>query len=92
MLDTIIEQVTSNNIYLIIALVIAAFFVFSPLKKLFKFALLLIALAVIYIGYLNYSGQDPKKAINDMIEKGKEKLEQVKETADDVQETIDIIK
>ena len=43
--------------------------------KLFKFAVILIAICVLYIGYLYYTGEEIPKTADDLIENVSEKAE-----------------
>ena len=64
----IYEVVINDPIYLAIAVLLAISVVFSIIRKLFKFAVIIIACIVIYIGYLHYSGEEVPQSMDELIE------------------------
>ena len=64
----IYEVVINDPIYLAIAVLLAISVVFSIIRKLFKFAVIIIACIVIYIGYLHYSGEEVPQSMDKLIE------------------------
>ena len=44
-------------------------------KKLFKFAVILIAICVLYIGYLYYTGEEIPETVDDLIENVSDRAE-----------------
>ena len=58
-----------------IAVILAMAVVLSVVKKLFKFAVILVAIVVLYIGYLYYTGEEIPKTADDLIENVSEKAE-----------------
>jgi uncharacterized protein YoxC len=69
----IYEVVINDPIYLAIAVLLAISVVFSIIRKLFKFAVIIIACIVIYIGYLHYSGSEVPQTMDELIEGIEEK-------------------
>ena len=67
--------IINDPVYITIAVILAIAFVFSVVKKLFKFAAILIAISVLYIGYLYYTGEEIPKTADDLIENVSEKAE-----------------
>ncbi len=51
-----------------ITVILAIAVVFSVVKKLFKFAVILIAICVLYVGYLYYTGEEIPETSDDLIE------------------------
>ncbi len=91
MLEQLIETLTSNPVYLAGAVVLALIIVIGFVKKLVKLAVFVIAIFVLFIGYLVYTGQEVPTSIDDIkktvqeevIDPGKEML---KEKAEDAKE------
>ena len=67
--------IINDPVYITIAVILAIAVVFSVVKKLFKFAAILIAICVLYIGYLHYTGEEIPKTADDLIENVSEKTE-----------------
>ena len=67
--------IINDPVYITIAVILAIAVVFSLVKKLFKFAAILIAICVLYIGYLYYTGEEIPKTADDLIENVSEKTE-----------------
>ena len=67
--------IINDPVYITIAVILAIAVVFSVVKKLFKFAAILIAICVLYIGYLYYTGEEIPKTADDLIENVSAKAE-----------------
>ena len=67
--------IINDPVYITIAVMLAISVVLSIVKKLFKFAAILIAICVLYIGYLYYTGEEIPKTADDLIENVSEKAE-----------------
>ena len=67
--------IINDPVYITIAVILAIAVVLSIVKKLFKFAAILIAICVLYIGYLYYTGEEIPKTVDDLIENVSEKAE-----------------
>lgn len=84
-LNAFIDTVTSNPIYLVIAVLGVLMVLVSLAKRLFKVALILLLVLAGYVGYLAYQGKDPESVIKEKVEELKDKdLDKVKDAADDV--------
>ena len=86
-MEKIIEYFAANPVHLAIALVLAFIILFSFVKKLLKLGLIIIAILIIYIAYLVYTGQefDPGK-FDEVGQKAKEIINESKES---IEKTID---
>ena len=81
-MENIIEAITSNPVYLTIAVVLAVIVVYGFVKKIIKLALVAASIFVLYVAYLHYTGKNTseisktvsKKAemIKDAVSKGKD--------------------
>ena len=69
------DLIINDPVYVTLAVILAITIVFSVVKKLFKFAAILIAICVLYIGYLYYTGEEIPKTADDLIENVSEKTE-----------------
>ena len=66
-INNIITALYSDPVYLIIGVILAALILYSLVKKLVKLMLYLLAILIIYIGYLYFTGQDLPKNVNDIM-------------------------
>ena len=64
----IYKVVINDPVYLTIAVLLAISVLFSIIKKLFKFAVIIIAFIVVYIGYLHYSGLEVPQTMDELID------------------------
>ena len=78
-INNIVTALYSDPIYLIIAVILSALLLYSLIKKLVKFMLYVLAILVLYLAYLYYSGKEIPKDVNEIINQGKETIERVGE-------------
>ena len=78
-INNIITTLYSDPIYLIIAVILSALLLYSLIKKLVKFMLYVLAVLILYLAYLYYSGEEIPKNVNEIIDQGKETIERVGE-------------
>ena len=64
----IYEVVINDPVYLTIAVLLAISVVFSIIRKLFKFVVIIIACIVIYIGYLHCLGLEVPQTMDELID------------------------
>jgi|TARA_B110001454_G_C12611140_1_gene388737 hypothetical protein len=69
-INNIINALYSDPVYLVIAIILSALILYSLVKKLVKLMLYLVAILIIYIGYLYFTGQELPKNINEIIDQG----------------------
>ena len=60
--------IINDPVYITIAVILAIAVIFSMVKKLLKFAVILIAICVLYVGYLYYTGEEIPETSDDLIE------------------------
>ena len=60
--------IINDPVYITIAVILAIAVIFSVVKKLFKLAVILIAICVLYVGYLYYTGEEIPETSDDLIE------------------------
>ena len=89
-INNIITALYSDPVYLVIAIILSALILYSLVKKLVKLMLYLLAILIIYIGYLYFTGQDLPKNVNDIIDPVRETIENVGDKFNEViKENID---
>ena len=76
-INNIITTLYSDPIYLIIGVILSALLLYSLLKKLVKFVMYLLAIIVMYLAYLYYSGGEIPKNVDELMNQGKETIEKV---------------
>jgi predicted tellurium resistance membrane protein TerC len=86
-MEKIIEYFAANPVHLAIALVLAFVVLFSFVKKLLKLGLVIVAIFIIYIAFLVYTGKefDPDQ----FDEVGKKAKEMINESKESIENTID---
>ena len=57
LINDIVTTLYADPIYLVIAVILSGLLVFSLLKRLIKIAIYVLAVAILYIGYLYYTGE-----------------------------------
>jgi len=62
------DVIINDPVYLTIAVLLAVSVVFSVVKKLFKFATILLTIGMIYVAYLYYTGEEIPQTTDDLIE------------------------
>ena len=77
-MESLIDMVFSNPVYLGIAVILAILLIYALIKKVIKLMLIIGILLIIYVVYLNYTGQEVPKNIDDLKESVSEKVEKVK--------------
>ena len=75
-INNILTTLYSDPVYLLIAIILSALILYSLVKKLVKLMLYLLAILIMYIGYLYFTGQELPKNVNDIIQKGTDIIEQ----------------
>jgi len=86
-MENIIELITSNPVYLAIAVVLAIIIVYGFVKKIIKLALVSGAVFILYVAYLHYSGKNTSE-ISKTVSKSAEILkEAVSKTGEKVKDS-----
>ena len=84
LINNIITTLYTDPIYLVIAVIISGLLIFSLLKRLIKIAVYLLAIGILYLGYLYYTGESVDSVID-----GYKKITQ--EVKDGIEDSIDEI-
>jgi hypothetical protein len=74
----LIDQLTNNPTYAIIAIVVLIILVFFVIKKLFKLLIYGIIIFIGFLVYVYYTGGDVKKTIENAKLKGENMIEKLK--------------
>ena len=86
-MGSLIDIVFSNPVYLAIAVILTILLAYALIKKVIKLIFTTGMVLVIYVIYLNYTGQEVPKNMDDLKESVSEKVEMVKEaTAESINE------
>jgi len=84
LINDIVTTLYADPIYLVIAVILSGLLLFSLLKRLIKVAIYILAVAVLYIGYLYYTGE----SVDDVVGGLKKVTQEVK---DGIENSIDEI-
>ena len=76
---SLIDIVFSNPVYLATAVILTILLAYALIKKVIKLIFTTGVILVIYVIYLNYTGQEVPKNMDDLKESVSEKVEMVKE-------------
>ena len=86
-MESLIDIVFSNPVYLAIAVILTILLAYALIKKVIKLIFTTGVILVIYVIYLNYTGEEVPKNMDDLKESVSEKVEMVKEaTAESINE------
>ena len=88
-MESIIQALSSNPIFLIIFVIIIIVIIFSIVKKLFKLLIPLLILIGLYAGYLYFTGQEIPTTKENILKHGKNKIEEVKKESNKLKEKIE---
>ena len=64
LINDVISVLYADPIYLVIALIISGLLIFSLVKKLLKIAMYVAAVAILYLGYLYFTGETADSVID----------------------------
>ena len=78
-MGSLIDIVFSNPVYLAITVILTILLAYALIKKVIKLIFTTGVILVIYVIYLNYTGQEVPKNMDDLKESVSEKVEMVKE-------------
>ena len=86
-MGSLIDIVFSNPVYLAIVVILTILLAYALIKKVIKLIFTTGVILIIYVIYLNYTGQEVPKNMDDLKESVSEKVEMVKEaTAESINE------
>ena len=76
----LIDKVLSDPTFVWVVVILAIMLTLATFKKLYKLVMIIVAAFIIYVGYLYYTGEEPVEAIDDLIIKGEDVIEDLKDT------------
>jgi Ca2+/Na+ antiporter len=76
----LIDKVLSDPTFVWVVVILAVMLTLATFKKLYKLVMIIVAAFIIYVGYLYYTGEEPVEAIDDLIIKGEDVIEDLKDT------------
>tara|TARA_E500000178_G_scaffold144905_1_gene144545 strand:+ start:380 stop:685 length:306 start_codon:yes stop_codon:yes gene_type:complete len=75
-MENIIEAITSNPVYLAIAVILAVVVVYGFVKKIIKLVLVAASIFVLYVAYLHFTGKNTSE-ISKTVSKSAEVIKEV---------------
>ena len=86
-MENIIEAITSNPVYLAIAVILAVVVVYGFVKKIIKLVLVAASIFVLYVAYLHFTGKNTSE-ISKTVSKSAEVIkEAVSKTSEKVKDS-----
>jgi len=76
----LIDKVLSDSTFVWVVVILAVMLTLATFKKLYKLVMIIVAAFIIYVGYLYYTGEEPVEAIDDLIIKAEDVIEDLKDT------------
>ena len=83
-MENIIEQIYSNPVYMAIAVILGLLMVYGIVKRIIKLVIFIGIVLVLYVVYLNYTGQEVPATTEELKKSVTENVEIVKETEREV--------
>jgi|TARA_B110000014_G_C19553351_1_gene295614 hypothetical protein len=78
LINDVVNALYADPIYLVLGVIISGLLIFSLVKKLIRIAMYLSAVAILYIGYLYFTGAPVESVVDGaskLIEDGKQVIE-----------------
>ena len=75
-MENIIEAITSNPVYLAIAVILAVVVIYGFVKKIIKLVLVAASIFVLYVAYLHFTGKNTSE-ISKTVSKSAEVIKEV---------------
>ena len=78
LINDVVSALYADPIYLVLGVIISGLLIFSLVKKLIRIAMYLSAVAILYIGYLYFTGAPVESVVDGaskLIEDGKQVIE-----------------
>ena len=88
-MEELIKTITSNTLYLAVAVILGVVIVLAVIKRMMKLIVLAVIVLACYVGYLHFTGQKVPKTREETVKHISEKLEQGKEILQKEMKNID---
>lgn len=81
-MEDLITNITSNPVYLLIAVIIIIAVTISIVKKLLKAVVMAIAVLIIYLGYMSFTGEKVPTTKDEFFKHGTKQIEKIKKAGE----------
>ncbi len=88
----LVNSLLSNNIMVIIGILLASLLVYSILKRLLKIIIFFLIMLTVYTAYMVYSGQEVPGSTQKYIEDSGEKIDSLKKGGETLYKIMDSLK
>ena len=86
-MENIIEIMTTNPVYLAIAVILALVVVYGFIKKIIKLVLVTASVFILYVAYLHYTGKDTDEITRSMTKTAEAAKDAVTKTTENIKES-----
>jgi cell shape-determining protein MreC len=76
-MESLINQLTSNKILMIIIVLMLSLLIYSLIKRLVKIIIIVIIALALYLGYMNYTGEKLDGNLQNFLDRGSKDLEEM---------------
>ena len=83
LMEALFDTISSNPIYIAILVILAVLLVYAIIKKIIKLIISIGFILTIYAFYLNYTGQEVPKTVNQLKDSVSGNISKAKEVASD---------
>lgn len=88
----IIDSLLSNNIVVIIGILLASLLVYSILKRLLKIIIFILIIMIVYTAYMVYNGQEVPGSAHKYIEDSGDNIDALKKGGESFYRILDALK
>ena len=81
-------QLSEQNTIIGISIILAVLLAFYFIKKIFKMAIVILVILILYASFLYYSGNEHKEISNEIIEKGNEVKIELEQKFNEILDTV----
>ena len=85
-MEPLINQITAQPLIMVVLVILAIGIVYTLIKKLVKLALTAVVLALIVLGYVWFTSDQPEKDVKNLIEKSTETIKEAGENTNELKE------
>ncbi len=85
-MEPLINQITAQPLIMVVLVILAIGIVYTLIKKLVKLALTAVVLALIVLGYVWFTSDQPEKDVKNLIDKSTETIKEAGENTNELKE------
>ena len=85
-MEPLINQITAQPLIMVVLVILAIGIVYTLIKKLVKLAFTAVVLALIVLGYVWFTSDQPEKDVKNLIEKSTETIKEAGENTKELKE------